>query len=497
MPQCSKRFERRHKDEARSVDSGLTQVDDAISRIPEIQRKAKNARNSLAPINRFPPETLALVAAFFESGRQLLDATAVCRHWRVALLSFPRLWNTIRCSNRRQFNAYLERSKSVPLAVQFYKLHHRQLRSLVPHTSRLVALTVRVSGSSDFGRIARHLRNSIPTLREYTILGSHGMERLELPSGIDNNHFMHVRELHLENISSLRAPLAFPRVTKLTWHVDPGRHGPVQLSELLGTLELLPALEKVDLVFWTSWDTGIDLPSRVVTLQNVRWMCLRCSEDRGEGIPHILGFLELPNLTSLVVDTAPRYVSLFPVLPFTPFRKHLPNLAKLPEMEVHIHEDDRIRFRSPSQATLECRSVGGPLGQMAYRYDRQLWGGLPLHSVRRLTVTLGKQECGFETTWLVCLLRDLGLLEHLELEGHCGYALRCLRRAMMRREILLGTKTLTVRSGAYAIRQALRLEDVADSLGLDIVVICIPGPEVSVIGGWLPDGDSDGWDQSD
>jgi hypothetical protein len=357
-----------------------------------------------------------------------------------------------------------------------------------------------VNDSSDFRRIEQYLQNPIPTLHKFTIESS-GSDTLELPSGIGNSPFMHVKELQLEDISSFRATRAFSQVTKLTWHVGPRGGGPVQLSGLLATLEQLPVLE-VDLVFRTSQDTAIDRSPRAVTLSHVQRMSLCRSEDSKAGIPSILDYLTLPNLTSLVVDAVPEFPRSFPILPAISkfFGEHLPTLAELPEMEVYMHgETGRVNFRGPSQAMLGYRVVGQPLGETPYRHDRRHWGGLPLHSVRRLTVTLYRRAKGVGDVWLVRLLRDLSSLEHLELGGYCGDILRRLRRLMMRRDILLRIKTLTVRSGAYGIRQAMRLKDVADGLGLEIIVACIPDPEVSDIEGRTPDADglSEGWDLND
>ena len=413
------------------------------------------------------------------------------------------MWNVIRCSHQGQFEAHLERSKSVLLDVRLHDLQPRLLEALVPHTSRLAALTVRVSDSSDLDRIARRLRNPIPTLRKLAIVGISGTERLELPFGIGDDCFMHVKKLELQDVSSFRAPLAFPYVTELTWCVGPHRGGPVHLSRLLDTLEQLPVLEQVDLVFRTS---AIGPSPNVVTLPHVQRMSLCRSGNWKVGIPPVLEFLKLPKLISLIVDAVPTLPRSFPALPATSFGEHLPNLAELPEMEVYARgETGRVSFRSPSQAVLEYRGVARPLGDMPYpyRHDRRLWGGLSLHSVRRLIVTLDKWEDewedGIEEVWLVCLLRDLRSLEHLELEGYCGGTVRCLRRLMMRRKILLGIKTLTVRSGAYEIRQAMRLKDIADGLGLEIIVTCVPGPEVSDTEGQIPDADglSEDWDLSD
>jgi hypothetical protein len=388
-----------------------------------------------------------------------------------------------------QFEAYLRRSKFVPLEVQLRKPYFCLFQSLALYTSRLAALTVRVSDSSDFGRIVQHLRSPIPTLRKFAILGSHGMDRLELPSGIGNNHFMHVKELRLENISLFQVSRAFPHVTELTWHVGPC--GPVPLSRLLDALEQLPVLERVYLMFRTSQYTATN-PSSMITLPHVQEMLL-CSS---EGIPPILGFLKLPNLARLVVDTVPELPSPSPALPVTSFAERFPNFAELPEMAVYTRSKiSRVGFRSPSQAALEYPAIAR---ETAHCRDRRHWGGLPLHSVRRLVATLDMRAKGVEDVWLVRLLRDLGSLEHLELEGYCGGALRRLRRLIMRGDYLPGIKTLTVRSGAYEIRQAMRLKGVTDGLGLEITVTCIPDPE-SDANEWPPDADglSEDWNLSD
>jgi hypothetical protein len=462
-----------------------------ISRIPDIWRKAKNAKNSLSPINKIPPETLAQVVAFLEPGHQLVNATAVCRHWRATLLSFPRLWSTIHFPDPMQFEAYLKRSKSAPLEVRL--VYFSLFKSLVPHTSRLAALAIRVAHSSDFNQVAQYLPNPIPTLHKFTIISS-GLNILELPSGIGIDHFMHVRELELEDFSSFQAPCAFPRVTKLIWRMSPPDGDPVQLLVLLNTLERLPVLEEAHLDFQISLYPHPR--PHVVTLPRLRRMSLRCSKDWRVEIPRILEFLKLPGLTSLVVDAAPELPTPFPA---TSFGEHLPTLAELPEMEVYIPGGvGRVRFRSPSQAVLDYRAIGEPSGRAAYSYDRWFWGGLPLHSVRRLVVKLGKRDDWVDVVWLVCLLRDLRSLEHLEFEGRGGRVLRRLRRLLMRRDIHLRIKTLTVRSAVHDTHQVMRLKDVADGLGLEIIVTRLPDPEV-VSDGWSLDEDSpsEGWDLSD
>ena len=180
--------------------------------------RAKNFRNSLVPINKIPPETLALVATFFGPGRQLINVTAVCQHWRTTFLSSPRPWNRINCSTKTMFEAYLERSKSVPLEVRFRNTSLHLLESLTPHISRLSSLILVIRSLQDpsgFEQLAHHLGNPIPTLNEFGIISGSRMDGLTLPSGIGNNHFLHVKKLRLVQVFPLRAPRAFPHVTEL------------------------------------------------------------------------------------------------------------------------------------------------------------------------------------------------------------------------------------------------------------------------------------------
>jgi len=467
--QYPNRFERHQEDEIQIFDFGLPQIDDAIPRISNIQKKAKDIKNSLAPINKLPPEILALVVTFLGPGRYLIYATAVCQRWRTALLSFPRLWSRIPFSSGQvQFETYLARSKCAPLEVQLRPPYFHLLKSLAPHAFRLVSLAVQVVASSDVRQIANYVRTTVPTIPKLSIIAVSSLTTLDIPS----KRFPYVKTLRLEGISSFLAPHSFPHITELTWHVGSHNCSPIQLAELLDTLGRLPTLEKVYLNFQTNRYIMADPAPPIATLPHVYQMSLSCSEGENAGIPYILDFLELPNLTSLVIDTPPT-LPWFSILPNISFGKHLPTLAELPEMGVYTCAGyGQVTFRGPSQASLEYHAHARPLGKLSYYRDRTVWGSLPLHSVRRLVVGMADFTEGVEDVWLVSLLRDLDSLEHLELEGQCGFVLRRLCQMMVQGDPLPDMKTLTVRSGAYGRRRALRLRDVADELGLGIIVTC-------------------------
>ena len=433
-----------------------------ISRISGIHRKAENIRNSFAPINKLPPEILALIATFFEPGRLLINATAVCRYWRTALLSFPRVWSRIACSNEKLFKTYLERSKSVPLEVQLPRSLSRPLASLVPHTSRLVSLTVSVTGPSSFEQLAHHLIKPIPTLHEFSIFVCSGTGELRIPSDISNDHFLHVEKLRLVQVSSLRAPGVFPRVTELEWTAKSRTFVP-----LLEMLVELPALEQVEIAFPGFYNpiTRVHL----VTLPNVQRMTLHCSDGK---VPDFLEFLKLPSLTSLVIDGVQNLPQSFAILPDTPFAINLPNFAELPEMTVATYlQPNRVSFRSSSQATLDFSIEPLSLGRRRYGNYRKIWGGLPVDSVRRLVVETDTATAGAEDGWVASLLRDLKSLEHLAFRSHCGRTPQYLRRMITEAASFPQMKSLTVYLGSKCeARQVHRLEDVVGGFGSGISV---------------------------
>ena len=142
------------------------------------------------------------------------------------------------------------------------------------------------------------LTNANPTLREFSITQNAEEYALEIPPGVGNNHFSHVKQLHLEDMSSLKAPHAFPHVTELVWMVR--SYSEIPIAGLLDTMGQLPELERVEITFKASPRYyGAEPAPHVVTLPHLQRMSLRC---RNGGIPDILEFLKLPNLISLEVD---------------------------------------------------------------------------------------------------------------------------------------------------------------------------------------------------
>jgi hypothetical protein len=450
------------------------QIDDTVSRLSKILKKVGNIKNRLAPVNQIPPETLALAATFLATERDLINATAVCQQWRTALISFPRLWHNAGGSSS-ELEAYLERSKSVPLKVT---LSPPCLAvPITPHTSRLVALTICVAGPLGLNQITEHLRDPIPTLRSLEILTKNYQIRdLELPSSLCEGLFQHLKSLSLNAIPLFPGPRTFPHITELSLCTSNTLYTPV--TNLLDALERLPGLVKVSVVFQAN--SYIEPYSRkIVTLPHVQEIHLRSvavdgSEESAVILP-ILQSLELPKATSITVQSRFSSITSEPILPVSSFGEQLPNYVELPELQINTTTlSGEVVFRSASGAVFAYKT--GPLD--SYERDRAIWGNLPVSSVRKATVVLGDPGLSDEDVWLVNMLMDLCFLEVLEFGGDCGRALRLLRHTLVRGVMQTSIRTLTVRGGEYAKVQALKLESAKDDIGLQgMTVTYIPDPE--------------------
>ena len=275
-----------------------------ILRISIILRRTRNIKNRFAPINRLPPETLTDIATSFAKKRDLINATAICQHWRSVLLSFPLLWCNA-AGSLSEIQAYIDRSKAAPLDVSLVRPSVVDL--VIPHTCRLVGLTVRLNRSSSFNQIVERLRYPIPTLHTFRISAIDPFPHiLGLPADVNDSFFLHSKKLEIKGISAFDGPKSFPYVTDLT--LSTNEYEMVQMNHFLETLEQLPSLERVYVVFCS--DMYSNTTPHMTTLPLVQTMSLsRFSKNSiiAESLPQILGYLRLPKLTSLSVQASPQF----------------------------------------------------------------------------------------------------------------------------------------------------------------------------------------------
>ena len=156
---------------AEDRDSHRQAIDHEIKVLEESLRSSKRRRNTLAPISRLPPETLAMIftllssSAFGEEGGYIkwLYVTHVCHQWRETALSYPRLWSYINFAKLPQAGIaeILARAKMAPLHLEAdfshwskaqFEVFERQLEAHIPHT---LHLNLQVSGIFQTGLLER------------------------------------------------------------------------------------------------------------------------------------------------------------------------------------------------------------------------------------------------------------------------------------------------------------------------------------------------------
>ena len=387
-------------------------------------REAKGIWNRSVPVNKFPPEILIHIALFFEKERDLINATAICQRWRTVLVFCPGLWRNAGGS-RSEIEAYLQRSKATQLDVN---LSHPSLVDLiVPHTSRLAGLTVRLDKSSSIDQFVNRLDYFIPTLHTFGISVMDRYQILEVPSDLRSPLFPSLKKLNINGLLMFHGPQVFPNVTELTWHTGVSKpcYAIPSMAGFLNTLKQLPSLERVYVTFHAGFEANVGFFTKVVTLPQVQEMSLSKMNPLDEShFPHILKFLQLPRLTTLCVEAAGQLRSKCPIFPEITFAEQLPNFTELPEMRVDTGSGE-ITFRNPSGATLKYRT-----DKLRQYGDKGMIGleGLSLHTVQRLILDIAPSQPipHSESAWLANLLWDLSCLEHLDIWGKCSDAV--LRR---------------------------------------------------------------------
>ena len=140
-------------------------------------------KNSLAPINRIPPEILSLIPDYFDeagsgyygrsfSDKTLIALTHVCHVWRDTFISRSSLWTRLDSKDIDKTHTYIQRSPSSPLTIDFGDCNYRFINDdafalVIPHVRRLKSLTI--IGAWRRPSVLRHLRCRVPFLEELDI----------------------------------------------------------------------------------------------------------------------------------------------------------------------------------------------------------------------------------------------------------------------------------------------------------------------------------------
>ena len=397
-------------------DTHSIQVDQAMLKFPSISNTVLQLKNTLAPINRLPPEILTPILTLPGSERNLINSTAVCKYWRRTLVSTPNLWKNILCSRDAEWhtisphvNAYFERSGSFPVVVQ---IPARDSRLLSPHTDRISGLTLFIGTQTDLTQIARHLSKPAPLLESinlHTSLEDH--RGLVLPPGFYQNFLSSATTLNISGAVLSPGPCQLSKLTAFTLNTlvtFPAS------NTLLDILEQMPFLQvfKTTLRRTYLWDP---IPwDRVVTLPRLEQITIITEEARPSPVPNqILLALRLPSARRVLLLST--YASCAPQIPILPlsFEYQLPHFTLTPNASAAFDPgSNTIRFLGSDGSELTVRITLSKI----HPFVRSVFGGTPFNSVRQLSLFFRSSSFTVDTLFFIWLIRSMEGLQSLRME---------------------------------------------------------------------------------
>jgi hypothetical protein len=304
----------------------------------------------VAPVNRIPPEILALIPDFWDKyyddrDQDLVALTHVCRAWREVFISRSSLWINLDCQGEDQARTYLERSKSLPVNLSLdttYRLtSYHPFFEIIPHAvGRLRSLYIE-GPLEDLEHLTAHLSPPAPLLEKLSICGYHNDRphiRPVLTPTLFNEDLSSLRSLYLEHVCTRLPWRNMANLTSLKlFHTSPDG---LSIGELLDFFESAPRLRKV--ILFSATATSGAQNGRLVPLT-----CLGTMDIMGSGSASLLlDHLLIPAGADLTIEVD---------LPGPPVQGHPPrflgnlrNLANFTDIHLHVLDYTQMLFSGPN-----------------------------------------------------------------------------------------------------------------------------------------------------
>jgi len=316
-------------------------------------------KNMLVPINKIPPEILALIPDFLDTrdrDQDVIKLTHVCHSWREIFVSRSSLWTNFDCSDEEKTRVYFERSKSSPINLSLDLsegiLPCDPVFQIIPHaTGRLKSLSVK-GLIEDVEVITSHLSHPAPLL-EHLLIRPHPPytpgDYPTLPSALFNGDLSSLRTLCLEFVHT---ELPWRNMVNLTsFTLSNISSGAFSIRWLLDFFESAPYLEEVKLCYSTP--TTDTQGGQLVSLACLK--SLEIDSDRPTSI--LLGHLLIPAGAKLEIQANLIISTIGELLP-----RSLDNLRNLSDFtaielcpEGNYYQD--IKFSGPNgQVAITIRS---------------------------------------------------------------------------------------------------------------------------------------------
>jgi hypothetical protein len=341
----------------------------------EVLDLVRSLKNSLAPINKIPPEVLSLVPDYFDEDwmdENLIALTHVCRGWRDAFISRSSLWTRLYFTNVDKTHTYIQRSRTSPLEFHIYShiFLHNAFYLAILHLHRLKSLLVITSERED-------------TVLEYFHYHAPLLEELDIDIR-DPNRPAFDNKLFNGDLSSLRKLSLSGVMTDLPWRnlanlraVSLGFYAPnIGITQFLDFFESAPLLRTVEICDSIPGLSDAS-PKRMVALPHLT--TLRINADRTHAT--LLDHLSIPAGASLLQEFDYRGEES-PLLDYLP--KKLANLGNLSHItSIYLCLDFASKILRMSGPSGELRMIAHCkcLGSVSYNVDHRILRDLGLHDL--------------------------------------------------------------------------------------------------------------------
>ena len=238
----------------------------------------RSIKNTLALVNRTPPEVISLIPDYLEGGERdktLIKVTHVCQRWRRIFVSRPSLWTRLDCKHVEKTKVYIERSQISPLEIHLdgSGIPHfleKALRLAVSHIGRLDTLSVSswrpLVTPALLPALVKHFSRPVPLLKRLKIDLTRDPSPA-LPGTLFSGDLSSLRELHL---TAALVPLSWSGLENLTIFTLSGvldRY--TILAHLLDFFVAAPRLCDIELHNSAPAHSNAP-PGRIVSLRNLK-----------------------------------------------------------------------------------------------------------------------------------------------------------------------------------------------------------------------------------
>jgi hypothetical protein len=318
----------------------------------------RSVKNSLAPINRIPPEVLLLIPDYYDddTDQGLIALTHVCRGWRDMFISRSSLWTQLDCTNVDKTRTYIQRSKSSPLEIFLEEDEDDTYLDgafllVAPHIHRIRSLTIWADAMPD---AIGHLYHHAPLLEELDI-DLRCARAPVLDSTLFDGDLSSLRELSLSGVIT---SLPWNNMANLTiFNLKTCRPGRDFVTRLLDFFESAPLLHTIMLEDSIPKSSNVSF-ERIVSLPHLEMLSITAKPAHSVLLDHIC----IPIGALLILDFSFSGEK-------SPLREHLPETTTANLRNISHITTINLLF-GPTQKFMRMNGPSGGLRIHAHWKDK-------------------------------------------------------------------------------------------------------------------------------